>query len=296
MMPYLEVQGIVKGWRGRRGVDGVSLSVGPGMVAVLGPNGAGKTTLLRILAGLLSPDRGKVFLNGVDAYEKPFHHRRRVGYKPQNLTVYGHPSTADLLMYLGRLKGIPEVLLPLRVAWALGTFGLERVASVPVAQLSRGLRQRLFLAQAMLGDPDLLILDEPTVGLDERTTQSLMGMLAAWAKERLVILSTHRIEPLSFTHVPVLVLYEGRKVFFGTAEALAAKAAGRVWSVSLPAGSPELERLLHQHEVIAQRQVPIKGYVEIRLIAVSKPHPDALPVTPGLEEGYRICLAEVKGR
>ncbi|HEY8488846.1 MAG TPA: ABC transporter ATP-binding protein [Thermaerobacter sp.] len=272
----------------------VSLGAGPGILGVVGPNGAGKTTLLRILAGVLAPSQGCVLWNGRDIADDPAAYRWQMGYKPQDLSVYPGQTLVGALRYLARLKGIPDALVDQRVRELAEEWGLTPVATRPLATLSRGWRQRFFLAQALLSDPDILILDEPAVALDECGRQELFRRLRLLARERVVIMGGHGLQELAEVADRLLVLKRGTVRFLGTPGQLAARAAGCVWELRLPAGDPALARLRRQFVVTCRRDEPARagpGPLQVlRLVARRRPHPAAVPVEPGPVEGYLCCV------
>src|SRR5690625_3140038 len=162
----LETEKLTKSYGRHVAIREVDIAVRPGLLGVVGPNGAGKTTLLRMLAGILAPSYGQIVLNGRNVARQTNAYRDCIGYKPQNIDVYSHETVNAGLRYFAQLKNIPPRLIPQRVGWALATFHLNPIAHRPLLHLSKGERQRFFLAQALLGDPDILLLDEPTAGLD----------------------------------------------------------------------------------------------------------------------------------
>ncbi|QBS38049.1 ABC transporter ATP-binding protein [Thermaerobacter sp. FW80] len=297
---YLEAIRLEKRYGWRPVLRNVSLGAGPGILAVVGPNGAGKTTLLRVLAGVLPPSRGCVRWQGREIADDPAAYRWQMGYKPQDLSVYPGQTVAAALRYLARLKGIPDALVDERVTEVAEEWGLASVASRPLATLSRGWRQRFFLAQALLADPDILILDEPAVALDECGRQQLFRRLRLLARERVVIVGGHGLRELTEVADRVLVLKRGTVRFLGTPSQLAAWAAGWVWELCLPPGDPALERLRRRFVVTGRRDEPARagqGRLQVlRLLARRRPHPAAAPVEPGPVEGYLRCIADEPDR
>ena len=304
----LEAESLGK-WYGRRpAVRDVNVAIRPGFLAVIGPNGAGKTTLLRMLAGILAPSRGCLLLDGRDVRADLAAYRDRVGYKPQNIEVYPHTreTVAGGLRYFARLKNIPARLVDERVEWSLETFGLYGVKDRALSSLSKGEKQRFFLAQAFLADPDIVILDEPTAGLDGICRLELLQLLGRLAAQRAVVVSTHLVDDIEPCDGRVLVLREGSVAALGPAAALTARAEGRVWEVTLSAGDPSLDRL--RKECVVTAMQPVEGAAEataragekaapapgravrLRLLADRPPHPLARPATPTLEEGYLALL------
>lgn len=288
---HLEAIDLEKRYGLRRVLTGVSFGAGTGVLAVVGPNGAGKTTLLRILAGILEPTRGRLALDGVDAWQQPEAYRFRVGYKPEDVTVYVKETVVGTLRYFASLKAIPAGLVEDRIAYLLRALGLEGAADRPLATLSRGLRQRFFLAQALLSDPDLLVLDEPARGLDDLGRRELFKWVGELALHRIVVISGHVLDELADVAGRFLVLSRGTVRFLGSGSHLAAQAAGRVWELSLAAGDPVFHHLSRRHTITAVREEPGPGTRRIvRLLADRRPHPDAVPAQPTVEEGYLACL------
>ena len=297
---YLEAIRLEKRYGWRPVLRDVNVSASPGILIVAGPNGAGKTTLLRILAGILPPSRGCVRWQGRDIADNPAAYRWQMGYKPQDLSVYPGQTVAGALRYLARLKGIPDALVDDRVTEVAEEWGLVPVASRPLATLSRGWRQRFFLAQALLSDPDILILDEPAAALDEWDRQQLFRRFHLLARERVLIVGGHGLQELAEVANRVLVLKGGTVRFLGTPGQLAARAAGLVWELCLPPGDPALERLRRRFVVTAWRDQPARvgqsRLKVLRLLAWSRPHPAALPVEPRPVEGYLCCVGDEPDR
>lgn len=292
----LEVERLSKLYGRHWAIREIDLAIHRGMFSVVGPNGAGKTTLLRMLAGILAPSRGRLKFNGRDIARQPTAYRDRIGYKPQNIDVYINETVAAGLRYFARLKNIPPRLIPQRIDWALDTFQLDEIADRPLTLLSKGERQRFFLAQALLADPDILILDEPTTGLDSIGRIELIRLLNRWSIERIVIISTHIIADVKPFDGRMLVLRNGEVCACNMPALLAQRAAGKVWEIRFPADAAQaIADIQKRYTVTAIRplepnQSDASQDVVIRLIADQLPHPAAKPVPPTLEEGYLVSL------
>ncbi|WP_067169858.1 ATP-binding cassette domain-containing protein [Microtetraspora niveoalba] len=259
-------------------LDGLTLEFGRGVTGLLGPNGAGKTTLLRCLATTLAPDGGEVRALGLD----PSHParrtelRRRLGYLPQNPGFYPHFTVFELVEYVAILKELTDRAERHReVRRVLRETGLADLAWTKARRLSGGMRQRLALAQALLGDPDLLILDEPTVGLDPEQRMRFRALVSLLGESRTVLLSTHQTEDVAALCERVVVMRDGAAVFRGTPGDLAATAAGRVWlSDRPPAGESLFWRTADgRYRTLGDRPG------------------EAVPADPGVEDGYLLLLA-----
>jgi len=224
-------------------LDHVDLEVGPGITGLLGPNGAGKTTLLSILATVASPDSGRLSILGHDPDESSgrLAIRRSLGYLPQELGYHRHFRVAAFLDYVAILKEITDGRRRhAEIARVLAETGLEAVASKPIRTLSGGMRRRLGLAQALLGDPSLLVLDEPAAGLDPEQRLRFREMLSRLPTGRVVVLSTHQVDDVTAICSSVVVLLAGRARFSGTPGELAALAKGKVWAAATRDASAEL--------------------------------------------------------
>jgi len=271
---------------GHRGVDGVGLALGPGIVGLLGPNGAGKSTLMRVLSTLARATAGRVLWRGEDIARKPDALRRELGYLPQDFGVYEALSGREFLAFLAAVKGLPAKSVAARVDACLEMVGLTDVADRRLGGYSGGMRQRVGIAQALLNDPKLLIVDEPTVGLDPEERVRFRHLLAELAGERLVILSTHIVSDIEASAATLAVMAGGRLRFHGTPEALLAQADGHVWSWTIPA-----EQLadLRARMRISRAQRRAHG-VEVRVVGEAPPSGDAVPVAPDLEDAYLWLL------
>jgi ABC-2 type transport system ATP-binding protein len=232
MNPTVEATGLVKAYGSHRALDGLDLHVRPGVTGLLGPNGAGKTTLLRMLATVLPADDGhlRVLDQDLDDPAGRRHVRRRLGYLPQDAGFHRGFTAFEALDYVAVLKEHTAARARHdEVRRVLDLVGLGEVATKKVRALSGGMRQRLGLAQALLGQPELLVLDEPTVGLDPEQRMRFRDLVSEAGRGRTVVLSTHQTEDVAAVCSDVVVVRGGRAMFRGTPAELAAVATGRVW-------------------------------------------------------------------
>lgn len=231
-MTSVTIHGLYKRYRATTALDHIDLDIGTGVTGLLGPNGAGKTTLLRCVATALAPDGGEMRVLGVDPRDarERTQLRRRLGYLPQEPGFYPHFTAFDLLDYVAILKELTDRRRRHdEVRRVLAEVDLAAQAKTKVRRLSGGMRQRLGLAQALLGEPDLLILDEPTAGLDPEQRMRFRALISRLGERHTVLLSTHQIEEARALCARVVVLHRGRAVFDGSPAALAGLGAGRVW-------------------------------------------------------------------
>src|ERR1700735_640307 len=229
----VRVEGLSRRYGAIRALDGVDLALDRGITGLLGPNGAGKTTLLSVLATVNEPDAGRVSVFGLNPQDRAerVEIRRRLGYLPQELGYHRHFTVAAFLDYVAILKEITDRRRRAEeVARGAAAAGLERRASTRIRTLSGGMRQRLGIAQALLGQPELLILDEPTAGLDPEQRLRFRELLSDLPGDPVIVLSTHQADDIAAICPQVVVLLQGRVHFAGTPAELAATAAGRVWA------------------------------------------------------------------
>jgi ABC-2 type transport system ATP-binding protein len=274
------------GLRRIQALDQVTLQINPGMFGLLGPNGAGKTTLLRIIATLLKPTHGRVTVDGFDVSDRrqKWVIKQILGFLPQELGLYNGLSPAEFLDYIATLKNMhnPHVRAE-AVAQVMALSGLRTVAHQRIGTLSGGMKRRVGIAQALLGDPQLLIVDEPTAGLDPEERVRFRNLLAGLATERIVILSTHIVEDIAATCNRMAVLDQGRVRFHGAPSTLIAAAEGQVWEV----------------EIALNQSPPVSWRIASRMLAAEslrlrvvgeQPDQSARPVVPTLEEAYLALM------
>lgn len=273
----LQIQDVVKTFGPHVAVDGVSLDLQPGVLGLIGHNGAGKSTLLQMLATLTAPTRGRILLDGQDIAARPELMRRRLGYLPQDFGVYPHLTAREFLQYFAALKGVKDGR---RVQALLELVNLGDHAHRAAAGFSGGMRQRLGIAQALLNDPDVLIVDEPTAGLDPKERLRFRRLLGDLGAKRLVIVSTHIVSDVENLASHLAILRRGKLVAFETPEALMARASGQVWTSVL---STEAYEALRDQVHVLQAQ-PQGGRMQVRIAHASRPCAEAQLAQPTLEE------------
>jgi ABC-2 type transport system ATP-binding protein len=285
----LEIQSLGKIYPGGTvALQDFSLRLGEGVLGLLGPNGAGKTTLMSILATITRPTSGTFLWEGQDGVRNPLAVRRRLGFLPQDFGVYEKLTAREFLRYLGRLKGLAGRDLTTRVEQVLELVNLRGAAGRRLGGYSGGMRQRVGIAQALLGDPKLVIVDEPTVGLDPEERVRFRNLLSEIGHGRVVILSTHIVSDVEAVASQIAVLRGGRLVTLARPEDLLQRAAGRVFRAVV---SPE--RLAE-----AQREVPVSGMVRraegihLRYVSDAPRLPNSEAVEPTLEDAYLLTSQE----
>jgi ABC-2 type transport system ATP-binding protein len=275
----VRIQGVRKSYGGVLALADLDLELGPGITGLLGPNGAGKTTLIRILATLLAPSAGEVRVNGwrTSSPADRVEIRRRLGYLPQDLGLYPRFSVFEFVDYLAILKELDDPAdRHRRVRAALAAVELEDLAGRKIRTLSGGMRRRVGIAQAIVADPQLLLLDEPTTGLDPEQRMRFRQLIAGLGAQRTVVLSTHLVEDVAAVCTAVVVLWEGQIRFRGTPTELRQLADGRVWS------SPEEGR-----GAFASWRTETGTY---RVLG-PRPAAGAEPLPPTVEDGYLLVCA-----
>ena len=263
-------------------LDRTSLALNCGIYGLLGPNGAGKTTLMRIMTNLLAPSTGRVLLDGQDISALGGEFRKRLGYLPQDFGVYPNFTAEQFLLYIGRLKGLSKFEAKRQTDELLHLVGLEKKQRKKLGSFSGGERQRVGIVQALLGDPDILILDEPTAGLDPEERIRFRGILSGLSQQRLVLLSTHIVSDLEAVANEIILLKNGVVLKRETPLELLRTLEGAVWTVTVPAG----EEAVLTGEYLCSNVMHRDGKSVLRLLSDRKPHPDAAPVTPNMEDMY----------
>lgn len=263
----------------------VSLTLEKGMTGLLGPNGAGKSTLMRILATLLAPTSGQVTINGIPL-GRPEEIRQMIGYLPQHFHIYPQMTGRDYLDYVGVMKGIGRKSERRReIERLLDMVNLQEKADAKVKTYSGGMKQRIGIAQALMGSPDVLIVDEPTAGLDPQERVRFRNMLTRFSLDRTVLLSTHIVADIESNCRSVAVMNQGRLIMTGDLEQLRMNGIDQVWEALL---SPAQYAAIPAEMIVSARTGP-EGTV-CRMIGEERPWPGAEPIEPALEDGYIALL------
>ncbi len=284
----LSIQGVSKCYRGNVwALRGFSLELGPGVLGLLGPNGAGKTTLMSILATITRASEGAVLWNGVDIAADPDNLRAVLGYLPQDFGVYPNLNAVEFLEYLAAVKGLDAATSRRRIDELLCLVNLTEVRKRPLGGFSGGMKQRVGIAQALLNDPRLLIVDEPTAGLDPEERVRFRNLLSDLSGERIVILSTHIVSDIEATASDIALIAQGRLIAHASPEDLLRGVEGRVWEWVVP--SQQL--LAAKERYLVSSTVRRSDGVHVRLVADDAPA-GAQPVPPTLEDAYLASLAK----
>ncbi len=270
------------------GVRKFSLGVESGVLGLLGPNGAGKSTLMKILATVTRPTEGGASWNGFDIKSSPDKIREILGYLPQDFGVYPNLDAVEFLTYLAAARGIVGKPARTRIDQLLELVNMIDARKRRLGSLSGGMKQRVGIAQALLNDPKLLIVDEPTAGLDPEERIRFRNLLSELSGDRIVILSSHIVSDLEAVATSIAIMNKGRLIVHAMPEELLARVEGKVWEVVV--ASSELKNLNHSYVVGSTTRT--SAGVRVRVIGDSAPSDDAVQVTPTLEDAYLRLLSE----
>ena len=260
----------------------IDLTLGSGVYGLLGPNGAGKTTLMRIMTDLLTPSTGCVLLDGQDIAVMGAAFRKKLGYLPQDFGVYPNFTAEQFLLYIARLKGLSKFEAKRQTDELLRMVGLEDKKQKKLKGFSGGQRQRVGIAQALLGDPEILVLDEPTAGLDPEERIRFRGIISDLSQQKLVLLSTHIVSDLEAVANEIILLRKGVVLKMQKPASLLDRLNGQVWLVTVPAAD---EAALTK-QYTCSNVMHTDGKSVIRLLSESAPRPDAVPTAPNMEDLY----------
>lgn len=263
-------------------VDHLNATFENGVYGLLGANGAGKTTLMRMICGILSTTSGAIQYDEQDITSMGEEYRELLGYLPQDFGYYPEFEAKEFMLYIATLKGIPPMMARRRTKELLELVGLSQVARKKIKTFSGGMKQRLGIAQAMLNDPKILVLDEPTAGLDPKERVRFRNLISDVASERIVILSTHIVSDVEYIADQIMLMRGGCIVAIGTVEELVETIAGKVWEVVTDRCNADA--LCGKYDIINLRHE--QDMVELRIACDGKPDEDAQPVTPTLEDLY----------
>lgn len=282
----IKIQNLSKTYRKSnvKALDNISLTIGQGIFGLLGNNGAGKTTLMNILTTLADFTEGEVYIKGVKLEEKNYTLlRQMIGYMPQESGGYPNLSVTDTLDYFGILNGLSTANRKNRISSLLNYLSLEKHADKKFMNLSGGMKRRLSLGIALISDPEILIVDEPTTGVDPNERVKMRNLLLKLGEEKTIILSTHIIEDVSYTCEKLAILYEGKKKYEGDIEDLMEKVGERTWEVEVK-DKKRLQQVIEENLVVGIER--IKGKSRVKIISNERPYDDAVLVVPTLEDAY----------
>jgi len=270
----------------------LTLDIGPGILGLLGPNGAGKSTLMRIVATITRPTHGTVSWNGSDIAKRPDEIRAVLGYLPQDFGVYPNLNADEFLSYMAAIKGVAPEAAKERIEDLLAFVNLIEARKRPLGEYSGGMKQRIGIAQALLNDPKILIVDEPTVGLDTEGRVRFRHLLAELAGDRVVILSTHIVSDVEAAANDIAIINRGHLVVRSSPEELLQSVEGKVWDWVIP--SAELTQAKQNH--LISSIVRRGDGLHTRVVAETRPALEAQPSSsPTLEEAYLYCISSHRG-
>ncbi|MEW5876101.1 MAG: ABC transporter ATP-binding protein [Candidatus Zixiibacteriota bacterium] len=287
----LEIENVSKEYgHGVWGLREFSLSLGAGVIGLLGPNGAGKSTLMRMLATVSKPTGGTITWNGTDIVKHPDGLRAVLGYLPQDFGIYPNLSAIEFLEYMAALKGLDAAAARRRIDELLELVNLVDARKRPLGGFSGGMRQRVGIAQALLNDPQLLIVDEPTAGLDPEERVRFRHLITELAGERIVMLSSHIVSDVEATVSAIALIRGGRLLHHAPPEELLAAVEGKVWEWIVPSG--EVDRI--RRAMLVSGTLRRSDGVRVRAVSTEQPSTEARTVPPNLEDAYLHYIGDQK--
>lgn len=287
----LKITNLTKDFRKTRAVNGVNYTFRSGVYGLLGVNGAGKTTLMRMLTTLLNPTSGAITWDGEDIFKMDKAFRRLLGYLPQDFGAYPDFSVQDYLMYISTLKGMKPAAARARVAQMLELTGMTQFKGKKMKSLSGGMKRRAGIAQAVLNDPQILILDEPTAGLDPSERIRFRNLISELASDRIVLLSTHIVSDVESAASQIILMKDGKFLVTGTAEELIASCPDRSWICDVPKGEV---LACHQKYRVANVKT-LADHAQLRILSKDSPMPGAVQEEASLEDVFLSYFGERSG-
>ncbi len=274
---------LTKNFGSKTAVNHLNVTLTNGVYGLLGANGAGKTTFMRLLCNIQTPTSGKIVLNGKNIEGLNEKYRGLLGYLPQHFGYYPDFAALDFLLYVSALKGLNEKNAKKKSKELLEAVGLSAESKHKIKTFSGGMKQRLGIAQAMLGDPHILILDEPTAGLDPKERVRFRNLISAFAKNRIVILSTHVVSDVEFIAEEIIMMKSGQIVHFGKPQEITAEIDGQVWECAVPSAHAETYAAKFNTSNLRNTD---RGETILRIISERPPMENAVRVQPNLEDLY----------
>lgn len=279
----LKIEHISKQFKDKIAVDDVSLTLTPGVWGLLGANGAGKTTLMRMIADIMEPTSGTIFYDGQKIRKMGEAYRNLFGFLPQDFGYSRDFTVKDYLEYMAALKDIPEKETGKKIDYLLSILSLSNVKGKKISELSGGMKRRVGIAQAMLNDPKVLVMDEPTAGLDPGERVRLRNFISEFSRDRIVLISTHIVSDIEYISTKNAILKDGKIVGVGTTNELVKTIDGKVWTCTVPAHKvPEYEVKLR----IVNLRSEENNQVSIRYLSEQSEIADSTPAVPRLEDLY----------
>lgn len=287
----LTISDLTKDFGSFRAVDQVTFTMHSGVYGLLGVNGAGKTTLMRMLTTLIRPTGGEIRWDGQDVFRMDSAYRKLLGYLPQDFGYYPDFSIYDYLMYIASIKGIRPAAAKQRALRLLKQVGLSQARHKKMKTLSGGMKRRVGIAQAMLNDPKILILDEPTAGLDPNERIRFRNLISELSEDRIVLLSTHIVSDIEYIASEILLMKDGRITLSGTAEEVIASMPERVWLFSVP--REQVDRYLAAYRVSNLKTTPAGA--TLRVLSAECPAIGAVETAATLEDVFLHYFGESAG-
>lgn len=284
----LTLQNIAKKYERVLVLNDISLTLKPGIYGLLGANGAGKTTLFRIICRLMEPTHGSIKFNGKNVNQQAEAYRTNLGFLPQDFSYYPDFTGMRFMLYIAALKGLNNTVAKKRSLELLKQVGLEEMKDIKIRKYSGGMKQRLGIAQAMLNNPQILILDEPTVGLDPKERVKFRKLISSFANNKIVILSTHIVADVEYIADEIIVLKKGMILNKGTTDILLKEIQNHVWECFV---NMDQINLFEDKFIVSNRKYTENGAV-LRIISTNQPALNAKKVEPSLEDLYLYYFRE----
>lgn len=284
----LTFSNVTKQYKDKKAVDSISVTLTSGIYGLLGANGAGKTTLMRMTCGILNPTSGDILLDGKNTVSMGESYREILGYLPQNFGYYPGFTAVDYLMYVAALKGLSAEAAKVRSNELLELVSLESVSKKKIKTFSGGMKRRLGIAQALLNDPGILVLDEPTAGLDPKERVHFRNLISQISRDKIVILSTHIVSDVEYIADTILMMKDGRIINKGQPSEIILAVNGCVWESKVETG--QAETLRAQYTISNLRHGQDQDI--LRIVSKNKPDKNAIQVQPTLEDLYLFYFSE----
>ena len=287
----LKMENLSKNFKDVRAVNHISYTMHNGVYGLLGLNGAGKTTLMRMLCTLMQPTEGGIFCNGQDIFAMGAEYRNLLGYLPQDFGYYPDFSVKDYLLYIASIKGIKSVAAKKIARELLRQVGLDKAENRKMKKLSGGMKRRAGIAQAMINNPKILILDEPTAGLDPGERIRFRNLVSKLSQDRLVLLSTHIVSDIEYIAKDILFMKEGTILYAGSPENVRKELPVKVWKIQV--SRSEINHFLQRYQVVNIKS--LDNGAEMRILTIEKPHINAAEEMATVEDAFLYYFGEKAG-